>query len=103
MVKVIWTARSLKDLEEIAEYISKDSFKYAKLTLEKLIGTAELINDNQLIGKIVPEIKQKDFREIITGSYRIIYHITSKEQIYILTVHHSSRLLSNNPSIKKSK
>jgi plasmid stabilization system protein ParE len=50
MVKVIWTARSLKDLEEIAEYISKDSFRYAKLTLEKLIETAELIGDNQLLG-----------------------------------------------------
>jgi addiction module RelE/StbE family toxin len=103
MVKVIWTARSLKDLEEIAEYISKDSFRYAKLTLEKLIEGAELIKDNQLIGRIVPEIKQKDFREIITGSYRIMYHITSKVQIYILTVHHSSRLLKNNPAIRKRK
>jgi addiction module RelE/StbE family toxin len=103
MVKVIWTARSLKDLDEIAEYISKDSFRYAKLTLEKLIETAELIGDNQLIGRIVPEIKQKDIREIITGSYRIIYQITSKEDINILTVHHSSRLLKNNPAIKKRK
>ena len=103
MVKVIWTARSLKDLEEIAEYISKDSFRYAKLTLEKLIETAELIGDNQLIGRIVPEIKQKDIREIITGSYRIIYQITSKKHINILTVHHSSRLLKNNPAIKKRK
>jgi addiction module RelE/StbE family toxin len=103
MVKVIWTARSLKDLEEIAEYISKDSYTYAKLTLEKLIETAELITDNQLIGRIVPEIKQKNIREIITGNYRIIYHISSKDHISILTVHHSSRLLKNNPAIRKHK
>jgi toxin ParE1/3/4 len=103
MVKVIWTARSLKDLEEIAKYISKDSFRYAKLTIEKLIETAEFIGNNQLIGRIVPEIKHKDIREIITGSYRIIYQITSKEHINILTVHHSSRLLKNNPAIKKRK
>jgi toxin ParE1/3/4 len=103
MVKVIWTARSLKDLEEIAEYISKDSFRYAMLTLEKLIETSELIGNNQLIGRIVPEIKQKDIREIITGSYRIIYQITSKAHINILTVHHSSRLLKNNPALKKRK
>ncbi len=37
MVKVNWSARSIKDLDEIAEYISKDSTKYAKLTIEKLI------------------------------------------------------------------
>jgi toxin ParE1/3/4 len=101
MVKVIWTARSLKDLEEIGEYISNDSSKYAKLTLEKLIETAKLIEINQLIGRIVPEVRQKDIREIITGNYRIIYQTKSKEYAYILTIHHSSRLLSNNPVFKK--
>jgi len=70
MVKVIWSARSLTDLEEIGEYISKDSSRYAKLTIEKLIETAKLIEHNQLFGRIVPEVKQKDIREIITGNYR---------------------------------
>ena len=101
MVTVIWTARSLTDLEEIGEYISKDSSRYAKLTLEKLIETAKLIENNQLIGRIVPEVKQKDIRELITGNFRIIYQIKAKEYAYILTVHHISRLLSNNPAFKK--
>jgi len=101
MVKVIWTARSLTDLEEFGEYISKDSSRFAKLTLEKLIETAKLIEHNQLIGRIVPEVKQKDIREIITGSYRIIYQTKAKEYAYILTIHHCSRLLSNNPAFKK--
>ncbi len=101
MVKVIWTARSLTDLEEIGKYISKDSTKYAKLILEKLLETANLIEQNQLIGRIVPEVKQKDIREIIRGSFRIIYQTQAKEYAYILTVHHSSRLLANNPAFKK--
>jgi toxin ParE1/3/4 len=101
MVKVIWTARSLTDLEEIGDYISKNSSKYAKLTLEKIIETGNLIEDNQLIGRIVPEIKQKEIREIITGNYRIIYLTKAKEYAYILTVHHSSRLLANNPIFRK--
>ena len=101
MVKVIWSARSLKDLEEIGEYISKDSFKYAKLTLEKLIETAKLIEYNRLIGRIVPEVGQSGIREIITGNYRIIYQTKAKESAFILTIHHSSRLLSNNPVFKK--
>ena len=37
MVKIIWTERSLSDLEDIAEFIAKDSNKYAKLTIEKII------------------------------------------------------------------
>lgn len=101
MVKVIWTARSLQDLEEIGEYISKDSPKYAKLTLEKLIEITRLIEGNQRIGRIVPEVKQKNIREIIMGNYRIIYQFSNKNYSYILTVHHSSRLLSNNPAFKK--
>jgi len=33
MVKIIWTQRSVNDLKAIAEYISKDSAKYASLTI----------------------------------------------------------------------
>ena len=43
MDKIVWTGRALSDLGDIGEFISKDSKKYAKLTLEKLIETAELI------------------------------------------------------------
>lgn len=35
MIKVVWTERSLIDLDDIAEYIAKDSPKYAKITLKK--------------------------------------------------------------------
>jgi len=97
MVKIIWTNRSLTDLEDIGEYISKDSHRYAKMTLEKLISNTNLIKRNQLIGRIVPELNKKDIREIISGNYRIIYQNINKELTYILTVHHSSRLFSNNP------
>jgi plasmid stabilization system protein ParE len=37
MVKIVWTTRALIDLQEIAEYISRDSFQYAVITLEKLM------------------------------------------------------------------
>lgn len=82
MVKIIWTERSLKDLNEIGEYISKDSLNYAKLTLEKLIDTTKLIETNQLIGRVVPEVNEKDIRELITDNYRIIYQTIDKEYAY---------------------
>jgi toxin ParE1/3/4 len=101
MAKIIWTGRALQDLEEIGEYISKDSPGYAKLTLEKLIETTRLIEKNPLLGRIVPDLRQKNFREIITGNYRIIYINKKQDFSYILTIHHSRRLLSNNPAFKK--
>lgn len=90
----------MKDLQEIAEYISKDSPKYAKLTIEKLISTVKLIEKNLKIGRIVPEVGKNNIRELITGNYRIIYLTESGNAAYILTVHHSSRLISNNPTFK---
>ncbi len=94
MVKVVWTQRALYDLEDIGDYISKDSFKYAKLTLEKLIDTASLIEQNPLLGRRVPESKDKTIREIIKGNYRVIYQIRNESSAFILTVFHTARLLS---------
>ncbi|MBK6772708.1 MAG: type II toxin-antitoxin system RelE/ParE family toxin [Ignavibacteria bacterium] len=94
MVKVRWTKRALKDLEDIGNYITNDSFQYARLTLSKLINTDQLISENPAIGRIVPEVNDINIREIIKGSYRIIYQIKKPQQIEILTVFHSSRLLN---------
>lgn len=94
MVKVIWTKRSLEDLKDIGDFISKDSFHYARLTLTKIINTDDLISNNPKIGRIVPEINDENIREIIKGNYRIIYQIRKKRTSLILTVFHSSRLLS---------
>ncbi|MCB0728008.1 MAG: type II toxin-antitoxin system RelE/ParE family toxin [Ignavibacteriae bacterium] len=94
MVKVIWTRRALNDLEEIGDYISKDSFQYARLTLSKLVDTDLLLSENPMIGRTVPELNDKSIREIIKGSYRIIYQMKNSNCVEILTVFHSSRLLN---------
>ncbi len=94
MVKVVWTQRSLFDLDNIGEFIAKDSIKYAKLTLEKLIDSERIIAINPLIGRIVPESNDKSIREIIKGNYRVIYQIRNDNSAFILTVFHASRLLS---------
>jgi len=92
MVKVIWTQRSLTDLKSIAEYISKDSIKYASLTLERIIDVTKYLENNPRIGRMVPEVGKNDkIREIIFGNYRIIYKITSSLTVHILTVHHSAK------------
>jgi toxin ParE1/3/4 len=94
MVKVVWTQRALDDLKDIGDYISKDSFKFAKITLEKLVETASIIENNPLIGRFVPEFNDKRIREIIKGNYRVIYQVRNETSIFILTVFHSARLLS---------
>ena len=43
-------------------------------------------------GRVVPEIGQEDIREIIFGSYRIVY-VVSEGEVNMLTVFHAARLL----------
>jgi len=90
MVKIIWTERSVTDLKDIAEYIGKDSVRYAKLTIDKIIDKTSILEKQPLIGRIVPEINDKNIRELIIGNYRIIYE-HHKLYVNILTVHHSKR------------
>lgn len=94
MVRINWTFQARDDLRNIADYISKDSKRYAKLQVVRLKNKTHLLKSHIRIGRIVPEIDIENIRELIEGNYRIIYKIVSEKQIDILTVHHSARDLS---------
>ena len=51
------------------------------------------------IGRLVPELKDARYRQILEGRYRIIYQI-KEDKVCILSVHHQSMLLKNNPVFK---
>lgn len=101
MVKVNWTVQSINDIENIAEFILKDSEKYAQIQVFRFFEVTEILITNPEAGRVVPEINDHLIREIILGNYRIIYRIISNNLIDILTVHHSKRLLANNLTFKK--
>jgi toxin ParE1/3/4 len=100
MAEIRWTDLALSDIENIAEFIAKDSEIYAKIQVERFFEETEILMSFPLSGRIVPELKDKNIREIVFGSYRIIYRIFSKEHVDIITIHHSSRLIKNNKLFK---
>ncbi len=87
---------SLEDLKEIYEYIAQDSERYAQITVNKIYRSAQILKSNPRIGKTVLEFKDERIREIISGNYRIIYHIIHDSRIDILRIFHSARLLNKN-------
>jgi len=93
MVKIVWTEVSILDLKEIFDYIADDSLRYATITAHKIYLRAQEIAHNPYLGRIVPEFNEILIRELVEGNYRIIYRIKSTNQIDILRVYHSSRLL----------
>ncbi len=92
MVKIVWTDASINDLKEIFEYISEDSVRYAGLTVNKIYLGAQVIAVNPYTGRTVPVFNKPLIREILIGSYRIIYRIKNDIQVDILRVYHTARL-----------
>jgi toxin ParE1/3/4 len=100
MVKIIWTDSAILDLEAIGEYISKDSIRYAQVTVSQLFEAVDILENYPNSGVIVPEFNNKKIRQLIRGSYRIVYLIVDDFRIDILTVHNCARLLSNTNPFK---
>ena len=94
MVQINWTFQAKDDLKAIAEYIKLDSAQYAKLQIIKIKTLTQILKSFPQTGRIVPEIESEQIRELIEGSYRIIYKVISETRIDILTIHHSARDLT---------
>lgn len=95
MVRIVWTQKSLGDLNEIFDYIAKDAKRYASIVVDKIYTKIQKLVLFPSIGRIVPEFNDSDLREIIEGNFRIIYKIISPSEIHIIRIFHSSRLLSS--------
>jgi toxin ParE1/3/4 len=101
MAEIVWSPRATKDIDEIASYIAKDSLQYAQAQVRLFFSTAQVLESFPYRGRIVPEIGLSTIRQLLCGHYRIIYEVLKEDRIGILTVHHQSRLLKNNPSMKR--
>jgi len=92
MVKLIWSPRAFRDLEEICDYIAQDSDRYAYVVAEGVVGVIESIPANPLWGAMVPEYNREDLRERHFQSYRIVYRVTP-DRVEIVTIVHAARML----------
>ena len=93
-MKLIWTEPAVLDLENIKDYIAKDSEYYASLFVERVFVAVEKITGFPYVGREVPEYKVENVREVLYYNYRIIYEIKDNE-IIILTIVHGARDLNN--------
>jgi addiction module RelE/StbE family toxin len=91
-VRVHWTNTAIDHLLSIYEYVSHDSDVYADRLMDRLTRRSQQIGTFPRSGRSVPEYEAPDIREVIEGSYRIIYRI-KEEQIDVLAVMHSAQQL----------
>jgi toxin ParE1/3/4 len=98
-LKVTYLETAILDLKSIYAYIARDSKKYARLEVRKIKSFVDSLKDFPLKGKFYQTIKDQEIRSIVFRNY-IIFHSVSTTHIKILTIHHHSRLLANNPALK---
>ena len=90
MSKVIWTQSALDDLAGIQDYISRDSVYYAERFVDDIFASVDRLKLFPRSGRKVPERNSTDLREILFGSYRVIYKIKD-EDVFIIAIVHSKR------------
>jgi plasmid stabilization system protein ParE len=96
MSRVLWMPSALEDLKSIREYIAKDSVYYADRFVDGAFERADQLEAFPKSGRIVPELGYPSVREIVYGSYRIIYeliHEFDDINVFVVAVIHGMRLL----------
>lgn len=93
-MKIRWTESAVEDLENIKNYISKDSEYYGLIMIGRILGAVEKLSRFPDVGRVVPEMRDANIREILFHNYRIIY---KKDEgcILILAIVHGARDLEN--------
>jgi addiction module RelE/StbE family toxin len=91
--KVIWSRRAIVDLEQIGDYIARDSVQYANRVAERMIAAIERVAAFPQMGRVVPESNDPELREVIVYSYRLIYHART-DLVEVVTIIHGARQFS---------
>ena len=90
--RIVWSQQALSDVEEIAEYIEKDSPFYARSVVARIVAATRLLVQHPLSGRVVPEMRDAAIREVFAVNYRIIYRVEGAV-VTIAAVVHGKRLL----------
>jgi plasmid stabilization system protein ParE len=90
--KVIIAPSARADLETIVRFIARQSSDAATRVGYELIVRAEGLAGFPEMGRVVPEFKLPDLREVVCRTYRIIYRLKRHQQhIEIVRFWHGAR------------
>jgi addiction module RelE/StbE family toxin len=92
-VIILFTESAYNDLAEIEIYISQDSAAVARRFISKIFNKIDLLYNFPEAGKSVRELNNVSIRELLSNKYRIIYQIVDSNNINIVRIVHSSRIL----------
>lgn len=89
---IVWSDPAVEDLEAAVEFIAKDSDAYARSLAQLAVDAAESLRSFPNRGHRLPDRKLSKYRELIIGSYRLVY-LVEKKRVLIVAVLHGHRAL----------
>ena len=90
--KLIWSPAARDDLHDIVVFIARDNPNRAMSFGYELISETDRLQEFPGLGRIVPEYRNDDIREIIYHPYRLVYRVNHEvKSCEILRVWHSAR------------
>lgn len=90
--RIIWSDISRDDLRDIVCYIALDNPERAQSFGCELMSQADDLQEFPEIGRVVPELTDNNIREIVFGSYRIIYRIKRDDNLVeMIRIWHGAR------------
>jgi addiction module RelE/StbE family toxin len=89
---VVWSDPAVDDLEAAVTFVAKDSEAYARSLAQLAIDAAESLASFPNRGHRLPDRQLSRFRELIIGSYRLIY-LVERERVLIIAILHGHRAL----------
>lgn len=90
MAEIIWTEPALSDLNDIAEYIALENVIAAKQLIQTIFAKVERLNTFPESGRISPELKHLNYREVVINPCRVFYK-QNGDKVYILFVMRTER------------
>ncbi len=86
-MEVIFTDRFLTRVEECIDYIALDDVPTAIKWAEGVFKHCEQLSAQPESGRMVPEFKRAEIKELIHGNYRLVYELKFN-RIDMLTIWH---------------
>jgi toxin ParE1/3/4 len=91
--RIIWSARAAGQFEAIVEFIALGSAAEARRFAQRVLRRVEMLVTHPELGGWLAEDESRRYRELLHGSYRIIYRVTG-DTVFIVVVRHAARLLA---------
>lgn len=91
-MKVVWSPLADEQVDEAVAYIAADDRTAALAWLEQLLERVRSLARFPDSGRIVPELQRDEMRELLVGSYRVIYR-RKADLVEIAAIRHGARQL----------